>query len=203
MKALPKSDKIKALIAPKMTDIITFLKKKGKSAIYTGGNIHGLYRYLDIIWDPTTLTTSGCCSHHFGPSSSTNNDAETIQPVIVDICVRQKTICKWCGRIGHKTDAWITRGPNFLPPIIRRKMNQFNTLHGDEPTEPPGKRNIQPPEVHFKHRTYPSKTSPMILAIMGRLNKHAVDNGDIEVSPLDLVQPKTSTFSTHTRNWGH
>ena len=37
MKALPKSDKIKAFIAPNMTDLITFLDNNGKYAVYTGG----------------------------------------------------------------------------------------------------------------------------------------------------------------------
>ena len=35
MKAFPKSDKLKAFIVPKMTDIITFLEKNRKAAVYT------------------------------------------------------------------------------------------------------------------------------------------------------------------------
>ena len=46
MKALSKTNKLKAFIEPKMTDLIKFLDNKGKSSVYTGGNIHGLYRYL-------------------------------------------------------------------------------------------------------------------------------------------------------------
>ena len=46
MKALTKSEKLRAFIAPNMTDIITFLDNNGKSAVYTGGDIHGIYRYL-------------------------------------------------------------------------------------------------------------------------------------------------------------
>ena len=64
---LSKIYKLKAFIAPKMTDFITFLDKNRKYAVYTGGNIHGLYFYLEIIETPTTLTTSGQQSHHFGP----------------------------------------------------------------------------------------------------------------------------------------
>ena len=41
-KALTKSEKLKAFIAPKMTDLITFLDKNGKSAVYEGGDIHGI-----------------------------------------------------------------------------------------------------------------------------------------------------------------
>ena len=74
MKALSKSDKLKVLIVPKMKYIIPFLENKLKSAVYTGGNIHRIYRYLDMIGAPTTLTTSGQCSHNFGPSSSTKKD---------------------------------------------------------------------------------------------------------------------------------
>ena len=67
MKALTKSEKIKAFIAPKMTDLITFLDKNGKSDVYEGADIHGIYRYLDMIGAPTILTTSGHHSHHFSP----------------------------------------------------------------------------------------------------------------------------------------
>ena len=51
----------------KMTDIITFLDKNEKKAVYTGVDIHGLYRYLEIIGSPTTLTTSGQRSNNFCP----------------------------------------------------------------------------------------------------------------------------------------
>ena len=86
-----------------------------------------------MIGATTTLTTSGQRSHHLGPSSSRDNDAATIQTVIVDLLMRQKSICECCGIIGHKADACIIGGPKYLPPSIRRKMNQFNALHGDEP----------------------------------------------------------------------
>ena len=46
MKALAKSEKLRAFIAPKMTYLITFLDNNVKSAVYTGGDIHGIYRYL-------------------------------------------------------------------------------------------------------------------------------------------------------------
>ena len=59
MKELSNSDKIKAFIAPNMTDIIAVLYNNRKLAVYTGGNIHGLYRYLENIGAPNTLTTSG------------------------------------------------------------------------------------------------------------------------------------------------
>ena len=78
MKAFSDSDKLRDFIAPKMTYIITFPNNNGKSAVYTGGDIHVIYRYLDIIGDPKILTTSGQRSHHFSPSSSRNNDAATL-----------------------------------------------------------------------------------------------------------------------------
>ena len=114
MKALTKSEKLKAFIAPNMTDLITFIDKNSKSAFYDGGDIHCIYRYIEMIGAPTTLTTSGHRSHYFGPSSSSNNDAENIQPVIAALRMRQKSICECCGRIGHKADACIIRGPKFL-----------------------------------------------------------------------------------------
>ena len=36
MKAFTKSENLKAFIVPKMTDLITFLEKNGKSAVYEG-----------------------------------------------------------------------------------------------------------------------------------------------------------------------
>ena len=60
-------------------------------------------------------------------------------------------------------------------------MNQFNALHGDQTTEPPRDCNRQPPEVYFKSRTSSHKTSPVVSDIMGRLNYHAIDNGDVGV----------------------
>ena len=102
MKALTKSDKLRDFIAPNITDLITFLDNNGKSAVYTGGNINGIYRNLEMIGDPTTLTTSGHRTHHFDPSSSSNNDAATLQPVIAALRMRQKSICECCGRIVHK-----------------------------------------------------------------------------------------------------
>ena len=94
MKALTMSEKLKAFIAPKMTDLTTFLENNGKSAVYHEGDIHGIYRYLEMIGAPTTLTTSGHLSHHFGPSLYRNNDAITLQPVIAALRMRQKSICE-------------------------------------------------------------------------------------------------------------
>ena len=62
-------------------------------------------------------------------------------------------------------------------------MNQFNVLHGDDPTEPPREWKSQPPEVNFKYRNSASKHSPMTSAIIGILNNHAVDNDDVELYP--------------------
>ena len=58
-------------------------------------------------------------------------------------------------------------------------MNQFNALHGDEPKEPPRECNSQPPGAHFKSKSSPSRTNPVVSYIMGKLNHHAIDNGDI------------------------
>ena len=139
-----------------------------------------------MIGDPKTLTTSGQRSHHFGPSSPRNNDAATLQPFIAAICMRQKSICECCGRIGHKADACIIRGPKLLPLSLRRKINQLNALHGDEPKEPPREWNSQPPEAHFKSRSSPSRTNPVILAIMGKINHHAINNGDIKIPTSEV-----------------
>ena len=60
-------------------------------------------------------------------------------------------------------------------------MNQFNVIHYYEPTEPSTEWNSQPTPVHFKFRTSPPKTSPVVFSIMVRLNHHAIDNGDVQV----------------------
>ena len=62
-------------------------------------------------------------------------------------------------------------------------MNKFNELHGDEPKEPPIEWNSQPPAAHFKYRSSTSRTNPVVSAIMGRLNKHSIQSGDVEVNP--------------------
>ena len=84
-----------------MIYLITFLD----NSIYTGGDIRGIYRYLETIEASTTLTTSGQRSHNFSPSSSRNNNASTLQSVIVALCTRQMSIFECCGIIGDKSDA--------------------------------------------------------------------------------------------------
>ena len=66
-------------------------------------------------------------------------------------------------------------------------MNQLNALHGDEKNEPPREWNSQPPAADFKSRNFPSNTGPMVSAIMGRLNHHAIDNGDVKVPTSELA----------------
>ena len=99
IKSLLKIDKLKASIASKITYIITILDNNIKSAVYTGANIHGIYRYLEIIVASTTLTTSDQLYHHSGPSSSTNNYTGTIQIVVAYLCIQHKNICKLFERI--------------------------------------------------------------------------------------------------------
>ena len=65
-------------------------------------------------------------------------------------------------------------------------MNNFNALHGEEPNDPPRDWNIQPPSSNFKYRTSPPKKIPVVSAITGRLNNHAIDNGDVEVHPSEF-----------------
>ena len=96
------------------------------------------------------------------------------------ICVKLfHSICECYEIIGHKADACIIPGPKFLPPSLRRKINQFNALHVDGPKEPPREWNSQPPVAQFKSRSSPSRTNPVVSDIMGKLNHRAIDNGDI------------------------
>ena len=126
------------------------------------------------------MTTSSQLSHHFSPSSSRNDDAATLQIVIAALRMRQKSICQFCGIIGHKSDTCIIRGLKFLPSSLRRKMNYSNALHGDEPKEPPREWNSQPPTSHFKSRKSPSRTNPDFSASVRELNHCAIDNGDVK-----------------------
>ena len=89
-----------------------------------------------MIGSLTTLNTSVQSSHHFGPSYSINNDTAYLQKFIADIRMIHKSICKCCGRIGKNAYASIIHGPKFLPPSIKIKMNQLNSLHGEELNEP-------------------------------------------------------------------
>ena len=74
MKSFSNSDKLKAFIATKTKYLIKFLDNDGKYTFYTGGNIDGIYLYLEMIGAPTTLNTSGQRYNLFGPSYSINNN---------------------------------------------------------------------------------------------------------------------------------
>ena len=74
MMSFSDNDKLRAFIVPRKTDLIIFLVKNVKLVVYTGGNIHGFYCYLEIIGSPTRFTTSFQSSHNFGPSYWTNID---------------------------------------------------------------------------------------------------------------------------------
>ena len=65
-------------------------------------------------------------------------------------------------------------------------MNKCNAVHGDELTEPPRQWNSQPPSVHLKACSPHPNTSPGVLSIVGRLNYHAINNGDVEVYNSDF-----------------
>ena len=91
------------------------------------------------------------------------------------------------------------------PPSLRRNMNQFNVLHGDEPNEPPREWIRKPPAAHFKFRTSTSNTNLVVSAIMGRLNHHAIYNGDVKVHtsnfPVEfnsesVTDPDTTTIKS-------
>ena len=169
-----------------MKDIITLLDNNRKSTIYIGGKIHVIYCYLQIIVSLTTFTTSGHRFHRFGTSFPINNDSANLHPHIADIRMRHKIICKFYVRIVHKSDVWIIRGPNLLPPSLRIKMNQFNTLHGQEPNEPPWVWNSQPPAAHFKSRISPPKTIPVVPDILGRLNNCDIGHGYVQDQPSEF-----------------
>ena len=129
-----------------------------------------------MIGVPNELTTSGQSSNTFVTSSSTNNNTATLQTVISALLIRKNILRGYCGSIVNKYDACIIRGPKLIPTTIGVNINQFNTLCGDEPTDPPREGNIQYIAAHFQYRTSLTKTNPLVSAIMGRLNRHAIDN---------------------------
>ena len=55
-------------------------------------------------------------------------------------------------------------------------------------------------QLTSNHHTLPPKTIPVVLSIMGRLNYHAVDNGDVEVYTSDYPLESTSVYVTYTDN---
>ena len=81
-------------------------------------------------------------------------------------------------------------------------MNQFNVLNGDEPKDSPREWNSRPPAAQFKSRYSPSRTNPVVSAIMGKLNHHAMDNGDItsdfpvESSYVSVPDPETTLIKS-------
>ena len=54
------------------------------------------------------------------------------------------------------------------------------------------------PSVHLKYQTSPPKTSPVVSAILGRLNHHVIDNCDVEVYPSEYPFESTSEYVLHT-----
>ena len=77
-------------------------------------------------------------------------------------------------------------------------MNKFNALHGGKPKEPPREWNSQPPAAHFKYRSSPSRTNPVVSDVMGKLNHCAIDDVDITSdvpfeSSYDLVPDPDTT----------
>ena len=111
-----------------MTYLIPFLDNHGKTESYTGGGICGLYNFLDIIVAANTSTYLGQISQSFSNSYFNNNDIYFIQIFIRDLNVRQKIICGFHGRIGHKSDPCIICGPKCIPPSLNQKMSKLNSL---------------------------------------------------------------------------
>ena len=193
MKELSKSDKLKEFIAPKVTYLTTFSDNYVKS-----GNIDGIYRYLEIIGATMALANPGQLYHHFDPSYSINTDTATLQQFISALRTIHKIICECYGRIVHKADACIIRGPKLISPSLNRNMNKFNFLHGEEPTDPPRQWNIQHTPANFKYITSTTKTIPVVSSFMGRINHNAIDNGDIEVLPSGFPVESNSESVTYT-----
>ena len=65
-------------------------------------------------------------------------------------------------------------------------MNPLNDLSCYEPTKTPIERNIKHPTAHFKSRTSPPQNIYVVSASMGRLNNHAISNGDVEFHPSEF-----------------
>ena len=126
-----------------MTEIVTSPNNNGKEKIYTKININDLYRDLESIGAPNNLKYSSQHSQYF--EYSNNNDIFSLKTVIVATHDRKNIVCECCGIIGDKSDSYIIRGPKCLPSSFKQNMNQYNDIHGDEPTETPREWNIKPP----------------------------------------------------------
>ena len=53
--------------------------------------------------------------------------------------------CDCCNRKGHFSDECHIRGIDFLPPTMRKKVEQYNLLNGNKPKVPPKDRSRAPP----------------------------------------------------------
>ena len=110
-----------------MIYLVTFLDKNGKSDVYEGGDIHGIYCYLEMIGAPTTLTTSGHRSHHFGPSYSSNNDSATLQPVIAALRMRQKIFVNAVEELDTNLMHVSSMVQNYSRQVLGERWN--NSMH--------------------------------------------------------------------------
>ena len=90
------------------------------------------------------------------------------------------------GRIEHESYARIIRFAKCLPPSLRRNMNQFNSLNGEDPNEQPKDCSIQPQAPHCKPNTSTPNTIPVVSAITRIFNHHAIDNRDVKVHTSDF-----------------
>ena len=54
--------------------------------------------------------------------------------------------------------------------------------------------NSQPQVDNFKSRTSPTKNSPVVSAIMGIMNNHAIDNGDVDFHPSKFPAESNSEY---------
>ena len=75
---------------------------------------------MEIIGARTNFISLSQNSLYFGHSN--NKDTTYFQPVIAVLHGKQNIVCELSRRIGHNYDSSIFRGPNLIPPSLRRNM---------------------------------------------------------------------------------
>ena len=71
---------------------MTFIDNYGREVLYSGSDIRDMYRYLDMIGDPTTLDYSSKTS--YCDDTNTNKFSVPLHKVISEQRHRQRILCE-------------------------------------------------------------------------------------------------------------
>ena len=84
------------------------------------------------------------------------------------------------------------QGSKFISFKSPNKEENYNTVHGDKPNDPPKEWTINSPAVHLNYQTSTPRTSndkihiTVVSGLIGKMN-HNSGCGDIEVYPYKYM----------------